>query len=657
MCGIAGCIGSARSSAEVRRMLDALRHRGPDDEWIWQGEAASLGHRRLSIIDLAGGRQPIANEDETLWVICNGEIYNYQNLRQELLRKGHRFRTSSDTEVILHLYEEEGDRCVERLRGMFAFALWDVRRRRLFAARDRLGQKPFYYVCAGSELLFASEIKALLALDPSFGRMDLEALHQYLTLRLIAPPRSMFRAIRKLPPAHTLAFGPDGRLEIRRYWNLTYEPKLRGSEEDLVDELEERLVEAIRAHMVSDVPVGAFVSGGLDSTLVTALLMKHVAQAPIQTFSVGLPYREYDEAPYARLVAERYGTEHHEQTLVPSLIETLPELIWHLDEPSDPLAVCTYTIAKMARAHVKVVLGGDGGDELFGGYDRYYANRYASYYALLPEAVRRHAIGPLLERMPQGAWYKSVGHQLRYLHRASFKEGGARYAHSLAYFYFDDLLQRDLYGPAMAETVRTFDPYQAIGEYVDQAPATDPVDRMLYADHQIRLPDHPVMILDRMTMAHGLEARSPFMDHEVAEFCARLPVRLKVRGRTLRYIERQLARRYLPREVLERRKQGFSSALPYMLRDEFRRLFQLFLRDSHLAQAGIFRQPAVDRLLEEHLVGGIDHGNRLWLLLNSELWYRMFIDGLGRDDLKALLAGAPVTSEPPAPRPKVAALA
>ena len=626
MCGIAGITGNHRFSIEdLQRMLDTLVHRGPDDEGTYAGDGILLGQRRLSIIDLDGGHQPIPNEDETLWIVCNGEIYNYQSLREDLLTRGHRFSTNSDSEVVLHLYEEYGEDCVRHLRGMFAFAIWDESRKRLFAARDRLGQKPFYYVLSNGVFCFASEIKALLALDPSLAELDLAALDQYLTLRVIAAPKSMFRKIRKLPPAHSLRFQPDREMRIQRYWELDYEPKHRGSDEELADELEEKLISCIKLHMVSDVPVGAFLSGGLDSTLILALLMKHVASGPIQTFSMGLPYKQFDEAPYARMVAEQYGTHHHEETVTPSLVESLPALIWHLDEPSDPLSVCSYHIAGIASKHVKVVLGGDGGDELFGGYDRYYGNRYASYYAMLPKTLRRYVIGPLLSMVSDGTWYKSKAHQMKWLHEMSFKSGSERYAGSLSYFYYNQERRQRLYGPSMLQAAKEFDPESSIREPYDQAHADDIVDRMLYADSSVRLPDHPVMILDRMTMAHSLEARAPFMDHEIAEFSARLPARLKVRGKNLRAIQYILAKRHLPREVVERPKQGFSSALPYMLADEYRALYKRFLSKSCLAEDGILDQQAINRLLAEQRSGTHDHGNRLWLLVNTEAWYRMFI--------------------------------
>ena len=629
MCGICGQINlKGVQERDIRIMADSLIHRGPDDFGIFVDGPAGLGHRRLSIIDLSTGKQPISNEDGTVWIVFNGEIYNYRSLRAELMAKGHRFSTETDTETIVHAYEEFGPDCLNRFRGMFAFAIWDAKKKRLFIARDRLGQKPLFYVERDGELLFASEIKALLAYDRSLASPNLEALDQYLTLRVIAPPHSMFQKVRKLPPAHYLTFSAESGLEVRRYWDFQYEPKWPGSDQDLIDELESRLIDCLRAHMVSDVPVGAFLSGGIDSTLVVALLMKHVAAEPLQTFSVGLPFGAFDESPYARMVAERYGTRHFEKVMTPSLLKTLPKLVWHLDEPSDPLSVCTLTIAEMAREHVKVVLGGDGGDELFAGYDRYYGNLYAGAYARLPEMFRRNIVGALLRWMPDGNWYKSLGHQLKWLQTLSFLEGGKRYARSLGYFYFDDELKRQLYGPELRKAADDFDPERPIREAYENAPASHPVDRMLYADHQVRLPDHSVMILDRMTMAHGLEARSPFMDHELAEFAARLPVRMKVRGRSLRYIQMRLAERYLPEALLKRPKQGFSSALPYMLRDEYRLLFDRFLRDSHMARDGMWIQSTVDGLLQEHLTGRSDHGNRLWLLLNSEVWYRMLIEGL-----------------------------
>ncbi len=640
MCGIAGIVGGGGSAGDdMARMLFALRHRGPDGEGTQRGPQAIFGHRRLSIIDLAGGRQPLTNADGSLWLVCNGEIYNYQELRADLELGGYRFLTNSDCEVILGLYERHGERLLEHVRGMFAFALWDVRRQRLLAARDHLGQKPFYYAQTSHGFAFASEIKALLALDAGLRSLDLAALDQYLALRLIAPPLSMFSRVRKLPPAHLLVLEPGREPQIRRYWKLEYQPKYTASEDQLVDELESRIEEALRLHLVSDVPVGAFLSGGLDSSLLVAMLAKRVGVKRLPTFTVGLPHPRFDEAPYARRVAQLYDTDHHESTLAPSLISLLPDLIYHLDEPSDPLSLCAYHVSELARRYVKVVIGGDGGDELFGGYDRYYGNAYAGRYARVPAALRRTVVGPALSLFPEAGWYKSVGHQLRWLHRLSFLSGGERYAASLSYFYFDPDMRAALFTPGALAQLQGRRAEDAI-RLPYEAAVGDPLDRMLSADSAVRLPDHPVMITDRMSMAHGLETRSPFMDHRLAEFAARLPSSLKVRGRSLRVVQRRVAARYLPPDIIDRPKQGFSSALPYLLRQEYRLLYQGFLRQSQLVAAGVLRREPIEALLKAHSAGTADHGTRLWLLINAELWYRMMIQGGTRESLRDELKAA-----------------
>lgn len=634
MCGIAGIVGRLEpEGADIARMLAALVHRGPDGEGIYRDGPAALGHRRLSIIDLLGGRQPLSNVEGTIWLVCNGEIYNYKELRRQLEARGHRFVTQSDCEVIIGLYEAYGDRCLDHLRGMFAFALWDSRKQRLLAARDHLGQKPLFYIEQPGRFAFASEIKSLLALDPSLRQVNLAALDQYFALRLIAPPLSMFRDIKKLPPGHLLVLERDRPALVRPYWDLQFEPKIVHREEELIDELEAQIEESLRLHMVSDVPVGAFLSGGLDSSLLVAMLVKRLGVKDLPTFTIGLAYKQFDEAPHALNVANRYHTQHHELTIRPSLRQILPDLVWHLDEPSDPLSLCAFHVAQFARKTVKVVIGGDGGDELFGGYDRYYGNLYAGYYGKVPEVLRRRVLGPALGLLPASGWYKSVGHQMRWLHRLSFLEGSRRYAGSLSYFYFDTDRRRSLYTEESRAQLEGRDAELALKAPFD-AMSGGALDRMLYADSKIRLPDHPVMITDRMTMAHGLEARSPFMDHRLAEFAARLPPDMKVRGRSLRYIQRRLAARYLPPEILARSKQGFSSALPYILKDEYRDLYQRYLRDSALVEAGVLRQAGIESLLQEHMGGRVDHGNRLWLLINAELWYRMLILGQSRENFR-----------------------
>jgi asparagine synthase (glutamine-hydrolysing) len=653
MCGIAGIFSiDPRRHEAMSRMLRALRHRGPDGEGAFRDELVSLGHRRLSIIDLEGGAQPLYNVEGTIALVCNGEIYNYRELRSRLEAAGHRFRTRSDCEVIIGLYERYGEELLTHLRGMFAFVLWDSRRRTLIAARDHLGQKPLYYSYANGEFACASEIKALLAHQQRPPRMNFAALDQYLALRLIDAPLSMFEGIAKLPPGHLLTLQAERTdaptLRIRRYWALEQLPKLSGSEPALLDELEARVEESLRLHLESDVPVGAFLSGGMDSSLLVAMLSRKLGVERLPTFTIGLDYQQFDEAPAARAVARLCGTDHYENPVSPDMIGLLPDLVAALDEPSDPLSLCTWLLAKFTRRHVKVVIGGDGGDELFGGYDRYYGNLYASHYRRVPATLRRKVLAPAMSLIPESGWYKSVGHQLRWLHHLSFHEGGARYAASLSYFYFDRDRRASLYGPAARAHWEDLDAEAAIRTPFEASQGSE-LDRMLFADSMVRLPNHPVMITDRICMAHGLEVRSPFMDHELATFCARLPDSLKIRGGTLRYIQRKLAARYLPAEILNRPKQGFSSALPYLLQTQYARLYTSCLRNSRLVEDGILNREAITSLVNAHAARQADHGNRLWLLINSELWYRMMIRGESTQELQRAFAATSA-------RPALAAL-
>ena len=443
----------------------------------------------------------------------------------------------------------------------------------------------------------------------------------------------MFRGIHKLPPAHVLE-AHDGEVVQRRYWDLRYEPKRRIREADALEELDELVRESVKLHLVSDVEVGAFLSGGIDSGLIAAIT-RSITGESVKTFSVSVPYGAYDEAPAARLVAAHCGTDHHESAVDGNLIGLLPHLVYHLDEPSDHLSACMYHLAGMARREVKVVLGGDGGDELFGGYDRYYGVPYARHYAALPRVLRRQLIRRILNWVPDGFWYKSLTHRLRWLDAVADEDGGRRYARSLSYFYFTPEYRDEFYTDEFRSAIADFDAEASIILWHDDTHLKEELDRMLLADSMVREPNHPVMILDRMTMAHGLEARSPFLDHRLAEFCATLPTTLKVRGRRRRYLQLKLAERYLPAEVVRRPKQGFSSALPYMMAGQFRRLFAHYLPEAHLVASGFLRRPAIQRMLDEHLSGRADHGNRLWLLLNGELWHRIHIEEVPVEDLHA----------------------
>lgn len=638
MCGLVALLScDPERQQTMHRMLAALAHRGPDGEGQFVDDHVALGHRRLSIIDLSGGTQPLHNHERTLWLVCNGEIYNHRELRRQLLAQGYRFRTQSDCEVILALYERYQENLLQHLRGMFAFALWDVSRRRLLIARDHLGQKPLFYSYDRGVFACASEIKALLARTDAVPRMNFAAFDQYLALRLIDAPWSMFEGIHKLPPAHFLMIESGREPVVKRYWSLSREPKQPMHDEDaLVDALEGHIAETLQLHLESDVPVGAFLSGGMDSGLLVSMLCKKLGVQRPSTFTMGLAYQRFDEAPHARSLASLLQTNHHEGVIEPSLVSLVPDLLWALDEPSDPLSLCMWHLARFARQHVKVVIGGDGGDELFAGYDRYQGQTYASYYGKVPVAVRRKLLEPAFALLPKSGWYKSVGHQVRWLHHLSFHNGSARYAASLTYFYFDAPRRWRLYTAESRERAHELDAEASLRAAYDET-SGDELDRMLAADTIVRLPNHPVMITDRMSMAHGLEVRSPFMDHKLAEFAASLPTNSKIRAGTLRYIQRKLAARYLPLEAIRRPKQGFSSALPYLLQREYTHLYDACLRHSSLVADHILDGAAISELLGQHLHGRSDHGNRLWLLINAELWYRMYVKQQSREDLRGEL--------------------
>ena len=635
MCGIAGILDPGGPEPDsVRAMTAALIHRGPDDQGFHFEPGVGLGFRRLSIIDLEGGNQPIGNEDGSVQLVCNGEIYNYRELRKALGETGHAFASQSDVEVIVHLYEDIGLGLLDRLRGMFAFAIWDARQRRLVLARDHLGQKPLYWAQLGRRLYFASEIKAILAVTHQLRRLDPVALDEYLTLRVIGGDRSMFQGVRKLEAGHVLVVqeGQDAG-SSHRYWDLLYEPKAQLSEEEALERLDAELRAAVQLHLESDVEVGAFLSGGVDSGLVAAMIHSFTGGG-FKTFSVSTPYERFDEGPAARAVSDRYATEHHASSVSGDCVELLPAAVWHLDEPSDPLCVCMHYLAEVTRREVKVALGGDGGDELFGGYDRYYGAAYARYFAALPAAVRRGVVGRLLDLAPDEFWYKSLANQLRWLGEVAGVEKERRYARTLSYFYFTPQLRREIYTDSFLRSTRLFDAEASVAFWQQEENAKESLDQMLLADSMVRLPNHSVMILDRMTMAHGLEARSPFLDHRLAEFAATLPTRLKVRGRRRRYLEMKLAERYLPAEVLQRPKQGFSSALPYMMDREFGLLFQHYLPRSRLVEEGLLDAAAIRSMLDEHMARSMDHGNRLWLLLNAEIWHRVHLDQVAPEELR-----------------------
>jgi asparagine synthase (glutamine-hydrolysing) len=633
MCGICGRYSpSGVKSEELNAMLDTLVHRGPDDSGCYVNTNIGLGSRRLSIIDLKTGNQPISNEDGTIWVVHNGEIYNYQTLRVQLEAKGHLFQTYSDTEVIVHLYEEMGESCVEQMSGMFAFALWDEHQQKLLLGRDRIGQKPLFYSQHGSDFLFGSEIKSILALHPQEPELDPLAMHDYLSLRFIPPPRTIFKHIQKLPPAHTLVF-QYGQIRLRRYWHLSFREKLALSESEILDALREQLKRTVASHLISDVPLGAFLSGGLDSSLIVAILTGDLGRKT-RTFSIGVEESDFDELPFARIVADEYGTQHVEERVSANLIQSLPDMIWHLDEPSDPIAACVFQAAQLASKHVKVVLGGDGGDELFAGFDRYVGARYIDMYSLLPPALRNGLMGPMLDRLPDSFTYKSFTQKLRCVHHLSQQATAAeQYAEATCFFRFTGEGKRALYSERLWKELGASDSTIAITEPFNHAEAEDLLDRMLYTDFVTRLPEHSLVLTDRMNMAHGLEARSPFLDHELVEFLAKVPAKIKVQNNQTKYLMRKLAANYLPAPILHRQKQGFMLPIAYWFRTDLFPLVSQMLEDSYFVKAGWFKKENIQQLLEEHRNNRHDHHVRLWMLLTLELWHKLYIEGVQRETL------------------------
>lgn len=631
MCGIAGIVTTLHGDAVIP-MTEAIAHRGPDAEGFYRDGSCALGHRRLSIIDPECGAQPMANEDGRLQLVANGEIYNFPELRPMLEARGHRFRTDADVEVIPHLYEEYGVDCVKHLRGMFAFALWDSERRMLLMARDHMGQKPLFFARVGDDLLFASEVKSILASGLVEPRPQLEALWHYVSLRFIPDRYTLFEGIEKLPAA-SVAVWRDGELDVRRYWDFDFHDKLQGSEDEIADRLEALLLDTVDKHMLSDVPVGAFLSGGIDSSLVAAM-MAQATEDPVPTFSIGVREQKFNELPFARMVADRYGFDAHERVVEADLVHLMPEMIWHMDEPSDPFGVGVYLVAREAAQKVKVVLSGDGGDENFAGYDRFAGQRLVDMYCLLPEFVRRHFMRRLAELVPESFGYKSLAQKVAWINEMSFYESGARYAHSMSFLRFTPEAKQRLFTADARARIDDADSVAKILRWFDSGSADELVDRMLFTDLMTRMPDHLLPIVDRMSMAHGLETRPPLIDYRVVELAASIPAEMKLKGRDLKHILKKVAARHLPRELIEREKQGFGFPLGIWLRTDLAWFMRNLFAESRFVAEGWFDGDEIQRLMEEHLAGSANHDFRLWILINLEFWYRLYFEGASIDELR-----------------------
>jgi asparagine synthase (glutamine-hydrolysing) len=597
-------------------MCRTIRHRGPDDEGIYVGEGVAMGMRRLSIIDLATGHQPIGNEDGTVQVVFNGEIYNYAALRTELERRGHRFQTGSDTETIVHGYEEWGEGVFSRLRGMFGIALWDAPRRHLLLARDPAGIKPLYYAERGDRLVFGSEIKAILETGEVAPTLDLAAFDHYLTFLYTPRETSIFRGIRKLPPGHVLHW-EAGRLRRSVYWSVPADETFRGTENEAVDRLHDALADAVRSHMVSDVPVGAFLSGGLDSGVVVGL-MAQASPRPVRTFSIGFDEPQFDELDGARAVAAHFGTEHHEFVVRPNALGILDRLIDHFDEPfGDASAIPTWYVSELASRHVTVVLSGDGGDELFGGYDRYLPHpRVAAF---------DRWVGPAGRRLAQAAWrLVPRGVRGRNFLRHVSKDAPARYVDAVAFFTADQ--KGALLSPDVKATLRSADAETSLLERFQRFSALDWRSQMMRVDFETYLPEDVLTKVDRMSMAHSLESRVPLLDTAVVTLASSLPADMKIRGRDRKRVFRRVAARLLPPSSLSRRKQGFAVPVGQWFRGQLRELCADVLQSSRARQRGYFNARFVDRLIADHLSGRREHALRLWQLLVFELWHQRYLD-------------------------------
>ncbi len=632
MCGITGIL-STDSRDMIYKMTDVLTHRGPDDHGYYHDDYISLGQRRLSIIDLNTGRQPISNEDEGLQLICNGEIYNSPELRKKLISSGHYFKTSTDVEVILHLYEDYGRNCVRHLRGMFAFAIWDKEDRVLFLSRDHMGQKPLFFYQDGNTFIFASEIKAILASGFVNPEIELDALWHYVSLRFIPDRYSLFKGVQKLPAGATL-FLKDGQAGIERYWNLSFTDKLPNNEHEVEEGLHSLLYDTVKMHMLSDVRVGAFLSGGIDSGTVSAM-MATLSDEQIPTFSIGVKEQGFNELPYANMVAEKYGLESHNEVVKADLIHLIPSMIYHLDEPSDPFSVGVYLVSKIASDAVKVVLGGDGGDENFAGYDRFAGNRLVDYYCLLPGWFRKKVMKKVIQYIPESFGYKSLAQKALWVNEMSLFENGSRYAQSMSFLRFTEDAKQQLFTEDAKSKIKDNNSADKILQHYESENVEHFIDRMLYTDLMTRMPDHLLAIVDRMSMAHSLESRSPLVDYKVVEYAASIPAEMKLKGKNLKYILKKVASRYLPDELIYRKKQGFGFPLGLWMRNDLSTFLERLFNESRFVELGIFNRSYVRRLLHEHLSGMADHNFRLWILINLEIWYRLYFENETIDSMKA----------------------
>ncbi|OLD57211.1 MAG: asparagine synthase (glutamine-hydrolyzing) [Acidobacteria bacterium 13_1_40CM_2_56_5] len=617
MCGIAGLLRLGEkpvSKDEVQSMCDAMVHRGPNDAGYYAASEVVLGMRRLSIIDLETGHQPVHNEDQSVWVVFNGEIYNFKHLRADLELQGHRFYTDTDTEVIVHLYEQYGEACVEKMRGMFAFAVWDANRKKLLLARDRLGIKPLFYSVTGGRLAFGSELKVLLQLPEISRQLSWAAVSHLFSAMCTPATQSIVEGVQKLKPGHLLIASAEGGIQIREYWDVDFAPDYGKSEQFFIERLRGLLEESVRLRLIADVPLGAFLSGGVDSSSVVATMAK-ISAGPVKTFSIGFTDPDYNELDYARQVAEKFGTEHHELVIEPNVLDVIDDIAWYLDEPfGDSSAIPTYMVSKLASDSVTVVLSGDGGDELFAGYDRYLVERRERKYETIPAPVRK-AAGLVGQAMKQGMKGRNF---LRHL----ALDGAARYLD--ANMLIRECDRASLFAPDAFREIQNHDP-RAASLALLQKGKGHWLSSLQYSDIKSYLPNDILTKVDRMSMAHSIEARVPLLDHKLVEFAATIPPELKMKGNTTKYIFKRAMEGLLPNEILYRPKRGFAVPLSRWFRGRLGPFVRDLLLSRTSIERGIFRKSYIERLIEMN-----DQGRamdlQLWTLITFELWCRRFID-------------------------------
>jgi len=620
MCGIAGLIYSDPlrpvPSAVIEEMCTVIHHRGPDEWGMWVDGQVGIGMKRLRIIDLAGGHQPMPSYDGAIRIVFNGEIYNYRELRIDLEKKGYRFATNSDTESILHLYAEYGKECVTHLRGMFAFAIWDATNKRLFMARDRLGKKPLHYLHDGEKFLFGSEIKSILCYSGFTPEVNRLGIVNYIAYGYSPDPDTLFNGIKKLPPGHRLIL-ENGQISIDCYWDVEYLPDYSLSEQQILEETERLLEESVKIRLMSDVPLGAFLSGGIDSSLVVALMARNMGE-PVKTFSIGFDEKKYNELPYARMVAQKYGTDHHEEIVRPDAEEVIPHLIKMFDEPfADSSAIPTYYVSRLASRHVTVALSGDGGDEMFGGYDRYLDSGLSCVTDKLPHSFRKTLIGLPAGLLPESFPGINI---LRYLAADSDQRYIAKMTKGVSWIH------GKLFSPELARLAGTTDPSITLLKLLPKVQMHDSITRRQYLDCKTYLPGDIMTKVDRASMSVSLEARAPILDHCFVEFAFRVPVHYKVRGRTTKYMLKQLAYKLLPHEIIDRPKMGFAMPVAQWINSDWRDMSEDLVIGRRALQRDNFSPEYLNHIMSEHRRGRRDHSYIIWTLMVLEMWYRELID-------------------------------